>query len=95
MDFKRFFKRRKAVESSALNEEQPVTVAFGPCCFCGSDIGATETDPCSVTVETVAGKWQVWYCHASHRRRYLYGFVGSSLLVTSGHGRLDKIDLRP
>ena len=64
MDFKRFFKRRKAVESSALNEEQPVTVAFGPCCFCGSDIGATETDPCSVTVETVAGKWQVWYCHA-------------------------------
>ena len=54
--------------------KQPVTndkrgtdlvVEFGPCCFCASAIAATEVDPCSVTVETKGGKWQVWHCHAS------------------------------
>ena len=37
---------------------------FGPCCFCGCDIESTGVDPCRVTVETEAGKWQVWSCHA-------------------------------
>jgi len=40
-----------------------VNVAFGPCCFCGDDIKPSNIDPCSVTVETSAGLWQVWHCH--------------------------------
>ena len=40
-------------------------VTFGPCCFCGRDIADTDVDPCSVTVETSAGKWQVWMAHGA------------------------------
>jgi hypothetical protein len=42
-----------------------VKIGLGPCCFCGDLIDKSDTDPCSVTVETVAQKWQVWYCHAA------------------------------
>jgi hypothetical protein len=38
---------------------------FGPCCFCGEQIAATDVDPCSVTVATSQGKWQTWFCHAA------------------------------
>ena len=40
-------------------------IKFGPCCFCGRVISETGTDPCRLTVETAAEKWQVWYCHAN------------------------------
>jgi hypothetical protein len=36
----------------------------GPCPFCGEFIEDSGLDPCSVTVTTKAGLWQVWYCHA-------------------------------
>ena len=42
-----------------------VEVRFGPCCFCGQDIDKVGPDPCSVTVETAAGKWQVWKAHGA------------------------------
>jgi hypothetical protein len=48
-----------------------ITVKFGPCCFCGRDIEETGVDPCSVKVETLGGKWQVWKCHASCFRQKL------------------------
>jgi hypothetical protein len=35
----------------------------GPCPFCGEFIEESELDPCSVTVTTKTGLWQVWYCH--------------------------------
>jgi hypothetical protein len=38
-------------------------IQFGPCCFCGEGILATDIDPCRITVETVGEKWQVWFCH--------------------------------
>src|SRR5690349_20790827 len=38
-------------------------VAFGPCCFCDRSIAKHDPDPCRITVETAAGKWQVWFCH--------------------------------
>lgn len=38
--------------------------AWGPCCFCGQTIEPTAIDPCRVSVETQADKWQVWFCHA-------------------------------
>lgn len=38
-------------------------VNWGPCCFCGKEIDENKIDPCRVTVETAAGKWQVWFCH--------------------------------
>jgi hypothetical protein len=38
-------------------------IVFGPCCFCGAEIETTATDPCSVTVTTAQGKWQVWKAH--------------------------------
>ncbi len=41
-----------------------VSIQFGPCCFCGRDIEKSSVDPCSVSVETSGGKWQVWKCHA-------------------------------
>ena len=40
-------------------------VGWGPCCFCGLDILTTDVDPCRVTVETQAKKWQNWFCHSS------------------------------
>jgi hypothetical protein len=46
-----------------MNKEEKM-IEFGPCCFCGQEIRKTEVDPCSVTVETVKNKWQVWVCHA-------------------------------
>jgi hypothetical protein len=39
-------------------------VSWGPCCFCAQEIEPTDVDPCSVRVETVRGRWQVWFCHA-------------------------------
>jgi hypothetical protein len=48
-----------------------MTVAFGPCCFCGRDIEGSGTDPCRVTVETSKGKWQVWFCHGACFRERL------------------------
>ena len=42
-----------------------VEVTFnGPCCFCGAMIDGSDVDPCRVTVETAAERWQVWFCHA-------------------------------
>ena len=41
-----------------------VEVQPGPCCFCGKPISAAAPDPCRVTIETAAGKWQVWFAHA-------------------------------
>jgi hypothetical protein len=46
-------------------------IKFGPCCFCGNDIGDQPPDPCSVRVATVDGKWQVWRCHAACFRERL------------------------
>ena len=40
-------------------------INWGPCCFCGLQIAATNTDPCRVTVETASKKWQLWFCHAA------------------------------
>ena len=48
-----------------------ISVKFGPCCFCGRDIEEAGADPCSVTVETVGGKWQVWKCHSACFRQKL------------------------
>jgi len=39
-------------------------LTWGPCCFCAREISQSAVDPCRVTVETAAGKWQVWFCHA-------------------------------
>ena len=39
-------------------------ISWGPCCFCGQPLAPSQTDPCRVTVETHAGAWQVWFCHA-------------------------------
>ena len=47
------------------------SVKFGPCCFCGRDIEESGTNPCSVTVETSSGKWQVWKCHGACFRQKL------------------------
>jgi hypothetical protein len=41
------------------------TVEWGPCCFCGLPIRTTNLDPCRLTVATVEGKWQVWFCHSA------------------------------
>jgi hypothetical protein len=52
--------------------QKPVKkVAFGPCCFCGQPIDKTEIDPCSVTVETSGGNWQVWFSHAACFKKLL------------------------
>jgi hypothetical protein len=40
-------------------------IAFGPCCFCGKSIVKHGADPCRITVETAAGKWQAWFCHGN------------------------------
>ena len=39
-------------------------VVLGLCCFCAQPVDAWLVEPCRVTVETQAGNWQVWYCHA-------------------------------
>lgn len=41
-----------------------VNFGAGPCLFCGQLIDEVGVDPCSVTVETSTGAWQVWSCHA-------------------------------
>ena len=43
--------------------EEPPKVKWGPCCFCGSGIDGTDTDPCRIEVTAATGKWQVWFCH--------------------------------
>ena len=49
-----------------------MTVAFGPCCFCGEGFdGTNDHDPCNVTVTTAKGKWQTWFCHADCFRERL------------------------
>jgi hypothetical protein len=48
-----------------------VVIKFGPCCFCGKEIADGETDPCTVTVETAKGMWQVWKCHGACFREQL------------------------
>ena len=45
--------------------EGKLEVKFDICCFCGKLVEGTDVDPCRVTVETVQGKWQVWFCHGS------------------------------
>lgn len=47
------------------NEVSELKIGWGPCCFCGDEIAANEIDPCSVTVETAAKKWQMWFCHST------------------------------
>jgi hypothetical protein len=44
--------------------KKEVRVEWGPCCFCAQPIANSALDPCRVTVENAAGKWQVWFCHA-------------------------------
>jgi len=44
------------------NSSSPDT-QFGPCCFCGENIVSSDADPCRITVETIKGAWQVWFCH--------------------------------
>jgi hypothetical protein len=53
------------------NPEVP-KVDFGPCCFCNREIEHTGADPCTVTVETGDGRWQVWRCHASCFRERVF-----------------------
>jgi hypothetical protein len=49
-----------------MEQPAPPKVTFnGPCPFCGELIDDTEIDPCRITVETRARKWQVWFCHAA------------------------------
>ena len=51
-----------------------MAVDFGPCCFCGKQIEASDglgPDPCRVTDETAKVKWQVWSCHAACFRERL------------------------
>jgi hypothetical protein len=45
-------------------DDSPI-VRFGPCCFCGEDIGDADPDPCSVSVVTSKGKEQIWRCHSA------------------------------
>src|SRR5262249_598710 len=60
-------------------------VSFGPCCFCGKDIGPTEIDPCRVTVETSSTKWQVWHCHARCFRERLAELPDQPGLLNPAH----------
>jgi len=48
-----------------------VSVKIGACCFCGREIEEIVADPCRVTVETAAGKWQVWTCRGACLRQKL------------------------
>ena len=47
-----------------MSDDRNTRTVFGPCCFCGEQIGEGEHDPCRLTVETRGEKWQVWFCHA-------------------------------
>jgi hypothetical protein len=46
-----------------VNELVKGKVPIGPCCFCGEHIVPNSMDPCRLTVETSASRWQIWYCH--------------------------------
>jgi hypothetical protein len=48
-----------------MSEPATRKIVFGPCCFCGADIAPEWADPCTVTVETAGGKWQVWKAHGA------------------------------
>ena len=54
-----------------MSEESYENITFGPCCFCGREITSTEIDPCRITVETQAEKWQVWFCHSACFKAHL------------------------
>jgi len=56
------------IRSMAAKESR---IEFSPCCFCGTVIEKQGTDPCRITVETVTGKWQVWFCHGACFRQRL------------------------
>src|SRR5579859_4397553 len=49
----------------ACNRRSSTVLEWGPCCYCGLPIRATEIDPCRLRVETAEGKWQVWFCHSA------------------------------
>ena len=34
------------------------------CCFCGRRIDEIDPDPCTLTVETRQGRWQLWTTHS-------------------------------
>ena len=50
--------------TTKTSDIEEIRVGWSPCCFCGENIQKSDIDPCSVQVSTVAGKWQVWFCHA-------------------------------
>ena len=52
--------------------QQDLKVSWGPCCFCGLQIPDTAIEPCRLTVETAAGKWQMWVCHAACFKERLF-----------------------
>ena len=58
---KNFFGGNRNDEERGTSE---VKIGWGPCCFCGGEIVASEVDPCSIRVETATRKWQMWFCHA-------------------------------
>lgn len=59
--------------------------AWGPCCFCAQDIEPTEVDPCRVSVETQADKWQVWFCHARCFKAKLTDLPGAPGFFAPAH----------
>jgi len=58
---------------------------FGPCCFCGQDIASAGADPCTLTVETAGGKWQVWKVHADCFKSRLAEFPQAPGLFDPAH----------
>jgi len=57
---------RRREEGCPADNLAVIEIIFGgPYCLCGKNIEPSELDPCRVTVETAAGLWQVWFCHAA------------------------------
>jgi hypothetical protein len=52
-------------DEEIANPQREFRIGWGPCCFCGLPIATTMIDPCRLTVETEAGKWQLWFCHGA------------------------------
>jgi len=46
---------------------------------------AARADPCRVTVETTAGKWQVWTCHGNCFRARLFEHADHPGLFEPAH----------
>src|SRR5437660_9333249 len=55
----------RMAEDGITKENREIPIQSGPCCFCGSSITTTRVDPCRLTIETEAGKWQLWFCHGA------------------------------